>query len=303
MVRKIVFFLIVVMCATPWMGPPLALFAGLILAQTWGSPYPELGEKTSKRLLQISIVGLGFGMNLQTAIASSLHGMVLIVGSIFFTLALGIYAGRLLRVNGVTALLISVGTAICGGSAIAAVSPILKARPSQITVALGTVFMLNALALFLFPFIGHLLSMDQERFGLWAAIAIHDTSSVVGAGQAYGPQALELAVTIKLARALWIFPVSLGVMFFNREGGHKLYVPWFILGFLLSMVAATYLPQLHVFHQSMSILAKKLLVVTLFLVGTGMTRENIREVGGRPFLLGVLLWLAVSLVSLLAIMI
>ena len=161
--------------------------------------------------------------------------------------------------------------------------------------------MLNALALFLFPLIGHLLGLDQEQFGMWAAIAIHDTSSVVGAGQAYGPRALELAITIKLARALWIFPVVLGLMLFGRNSGHRLSFPWFILGFALAMVLNTYLPQLQAPFQSLTILAKKLMVMSLFLIGTGMTRENIRAVGGRPFLLGTLLWFTISVLSLLVI--
>ena len=225
-----------------WVTPPVALFLGLIFALTCGQAHPKFNKKTSKYLLQYSVVGLGFGMNLHSALASGKEGMEFTVISVIGTLVIGWFIGRkLFKIDRNTAYLISSGTAICGGSAIAAVGPVLRAKDSEMSVALGTIFILNAIALFIFPMIGHALSMDQQQFGTWAAIAIHDTSSVVGAGAAYGEEALKVATTIKLTRALWIIPMAFATSFIFKSKGQKISIPWFIFFFVLAMVVNTYL--------------------------------------------------------------
>lgn len=299
MLQRVLFYGLGILCLTPLVGPALALLLGLVLAQTTGNPLPQATQQVSKGLLQVSVVGLGFGMNWFSAMESSAQGMGLIVGSIFFTLFLGVALGKMLKVEPVTALLVSVGTAICGGSAIAAVSPILKAKAQQMTVALGIVFLLNALALFLFPHLGTWLHMGEKEFGIWAAIAIHDTSSVVGAAKVYGNAALETAVTLKLTRALWILPLALLLMMY--KGKQKLRFPWFILGFVLAMLINTFFPALHDLNAALVIMAKQLLVLTLFLIGAGLDKNSIRSVGLKPFILGICLWVVISVLSLLVI--
>ena len=225
-----------------WVTPPVALFIGLLFALVFGQPFPGFNKKISKKLLQYSVVGLGFGMNIEASVASGKEGMAFTIISVFGTLLIGWLIGRkLLKVDRNTSYLISSGTAICGGSAIAAVGPVIKAKDSEMSVALGIVFILNAIALFIFPAIGKSLGLDEHQFGTWAAIAIHDTSSVVGAGAAYGEEALKVATTIKLTRALWIIPVAFLTSFIFRTKGSKINIPWFILFFVLAMVANTYL--------------------------------------------------------------
>ena len=202
--NKPLFILLFVLCLMPFISPAIALFLGLALGMTAGQPFPKFSKKTSKYLLQFSVVGLGFGMNLHESLRTGKEGMLFTVVSVVAVLALGMYLGKRLMMDRKTAYLISAGTAICGGSAIAAVAPVVKANDNEMSMSLGTIFILNAIALFIFPPIGHLLGMSQEQFGMWAAIAIHDTSSVVGAGAAYGEQALEIATMVKLTRALWI---------------------------------------------------------------------------------------------------
>lgn len=282
-----------------WLTPPIALFAGLFFALLFGVAYPRFNKKASKFLLQYSVVGLGFGMNLHSALASGREGMLFTIVSVAGTLLLGWFLGRkLLKVDRNTSYLIGAGTAICGGSAIAAVAPIVKARESEMTVALGTVFILNALALFLFPYIGHHLEMGQEAFGTWAAIAIHDTSSVVGAGSAYGEEALRVATTVKLTRALWIIPMALATSFIFKRKGQKISIPWFIFFFVLAMVVNTFFlssfPQI---GATISGLARKGLTLTLFLIGASLSLDVLRQVGIKPLLLGLLLWIIVSLIT------
>ena len=225
---------------THWLTPPEALFLGLAFALVCGQSHPKFNKKTSKYLLQYSVVGLGFGMNLHSALASGKEGMEFTVISVIGTLVIGWFIGRkLFKIDRNTAYLISSGTAICGGSAIAAVGPVLKAKDSEMSVALGTIFVLNAIALFVFPVIGHWLGMSQHEFGTWAAIAIHDTSSVVGAGAAYGEEALKVATTIKLTRALWIIPLAFVTSFLFKSKGQKVSIPWFIFFFILAMVVNT----------------------------------------------------------------
>ena len=290
----------------PFTSAALALLAGTALALALGNPYQQLTRKWTHALLALSVVGLGAGMNLRTVLKAGLHGLGYTVLSIGFTLTLGLWLARRFKVNRDTGLLVTVGTAICGGSAIAAVAPVIQAEEHDVTVALATVFLLNAVALFLFPPVGHALGMSQDGFGLWSALAIHDTSSVVGAGMAYGPRALEVATTVKLARALWIVPVSLAVGALwnrgeSREARPQAKKPWFILGFLVAAALATYVPVLHTPGLLLARVAKQGLVLTLFLIGANLTREALRKVGARPFVLGVTLWLVVSVVSAVAI--
>ena len=279
-----------------WVTPPVALFVGLAFALICGQAHPKFNKKTSKYLLQYSVVGLGFGMNLQASLASGKEGMEFTIISVVGTMLIGWFIGkRMLRVDRDTAYLISSGTAICGGSAIAAVGPVLKANDSSMSVALGTIFILNAIALFVFPAIGHALDLSQQQFGTWAAIAIHDTSSVVGAGAAYGKEALEVATTIKLTRALWIIPLALVTSFIFKGDGKKISIPWFIFFFILAIVVNTYLldsvPQ--VGHE-IARFARKGLTITLFFIGASLSMDVVRQVGIRPMIQGILLWLVIS---------
>lgn len=284
-----------------WVTPPIALFLGLLFALTCGQAHPKFNKKTSKYLLQYSVVGLGFGMNLHSAVASGKEGMEFTIISVFGTLIVGWFIGRrLLGIGRNTSYLISSGTAICGGSAIAAVGPVLKAKDSEMSVALGTIFVLNAIALFIFPMIGHALDMTQHQFGTWAAIAIHDTSSVVGAGAAYGEEALKIATTIKLTRALWIIPVAFLTSFVFKNRGQKISIPWFIFFFVLAMIINTYflgnLPEL---GQAINGLARKTLTITMFFIGASLSLDVLRSVGLKPLVQGVLLWTVISISTLI----
>ncbi|WP_246289467.1 YeiH family protein [Hymenobacter terrestris] len=295
---KAVFGLLLVFCLTPWASPPLALALGLVLAQTVGNPFPAFTKRYTAKLLQFSVIGLGFGLNAHAAVQAGREGLLFTIASISGTLVLGYFAGRWLKLGRVVTHLISCGTAICGGSAIAAVGPVVGAKDEEMSVALGTVFVLNAVALFAFPPIGHALAMSQQQFGLWCAIAIHDTSSVVGAASAYGSEALGVATTVKLARALWIIPVALGTAYFFKQKDVKVKLPWFILGFIGAMLLNTYVPATHVVGPWLVQLARLGLVVTLFFIGAGLSFKTIKSVGPRPFGLGVLLWIVISAASL-----
>lgn len=300
--NKPLFILLFALCLMPFISPAVALFLGLAFALTAGQPYPVFTKKTSKYLLQFSVVGLGFGMNLHESLQTGKDGMLFTVVSVAAVLVLGMFLGKRLLMDRKTAYLISAGTAICGGSAIAAVGPVVKADDNEMSMALGTVFILNAVALFIFPPIGHLLDMTQEQFGMWAAIAIHDTSSVVGAGAAYGEKALEIATMVKLTRALWIIPVTVVTMFLFKQKGAKITIPWFIFFFILAMVANTFLSIPEVVSSSLVWAAKKGLTVTLFLIGSGLSRKVIKQVGVRPMIQGVILWIFIGLISLGVIM-
>jgi uncharacterized integral membrane protein (TIGR00698 family) len=283
-----------------WVTPPVALFAGLLFALTCGQAYPKWNKKVSKMLLQYSVVGLGFGMNLEASLASGREGMMFTIISVIGTMVLGMLIGvKLLKVNKDTAYLISSGTAICGGSAIAAVGPVIKAKEHEMSVALATIFVLNAVALFVFPVLGHLLGLSQEEFGTWAAIAIHDTSSVVGAGAAYGEKALEVATTIKLTRALWIIPLALVTSAMRHEKGSKISVPWFIFYFIAAMLLNTYvLDGVPMVGQVVSSIARKGLILTMFFIGASLSRDVLRSVGVKPLVQGVMLWIVISVGSL-----
>ena len=300
--RQVVFGLLLLFCLTPWASPPVALALGLVLAQTLGNPFAGQTKAATAKLLQYSVVGLGFGMNAHAAVQAGRAGLLFTVASIFGTLILGYFAGRWLGLGRRVAHLISCGTAICGGSAIAAVGPVLRARDEEISVALGTVFVLNAIALFAFPAIGHALAMTQQQFGLWCAIAIHDTSSVVGAAKVYGDQALQVATTVKLARALWIIPVSIATAMIFKQEGVKIKIPYFIFGFIAAMLLNTYVPALRPLGPVLVALAKIGLTLTLFFIGASLSAQTVRSVGAKPYLLGVLLWVVVSGVSLYVIL-
>ena len=290
-------------CAS-WVTPPVALFLGLAFALLCGQAYPAFNKKVSKKLLQYSVVGLGFGMNLHASLASGKEGMMFTIVSVVGTMVMGMLIGRkLLKMNRDTSYLISSGTAICGGSAIAAVGPVIKAKDSDMSVALATIFVLNAIALFVFPVLGQWLGLTQQEFGTWAAIAIHDTSSVVGAGAAYGEEALQVATTIKLTRALWIIPLALVTSFIFKSEGKKVSIPWFILWFIVAILINTYLldavPQV---GKAISGLARKGLIITMFFIGASLSTNVLKAVGVKPLVQGVLLWLVISIGSLAYIM-
>lgn len=288
------------MAFSSWITPPVALFIGLAFALLCEQAYPKFNKKVSKKLLQYSVVGLGFGMNLHTSLASGKEGMMFTIISVIGTMLIGMFIGRkILKVNRDTSYLISSGTAICGGSAIAAVGPVIKAKDSDMSVALATIFILNAIALFIFPVFGQWLGLSQQDFGTWAAIAIHDTSSVVGAGAAYGEEALQVATTIKLTRALWIIPLALATSVIFKNGGKKISIPWFILWFIVAILLNTYvLDTVPEVGKLISGLARKGLIITMFFIGASLSTDVLKSVGVKPLIQGVLLWIVISISSL-----
>lgn len=295
------FIIAIVLCATPYVSAPIALVGGFLFTLFFGHPFEKLNHKATNLLLKASVVGLGFGMNLDSALAAGRDGFWLTVCSITLVLTLGYFIGKRLGMPRRTSHLVASGTAICGGSAIAAVAPAVNASEKEMSVSLGVVFLLNAIALVVFPFIGHLLGLTQHQFGLWSAIAIHDTSSVVGAASAYGDEALMVATTVKLARALWIIPISLLSAVLFKSSGKKISIPWFIFFFILAMLANTYLPFVSTFGPAINSISKTALVVTLFLIGAGLSVEKIKSVGWKPLILGIVLWVIVSVLSLVAV--
>jgi uncharacterized integral membrane protein (TIGR00698 family) len=300
-VTRIAFLILTATTMTGYVTPPLALALGLTYALTIGNPFPDAGHRASRILLQWSVVGLGFGMNLAAVWHAGRTGFGFTVATIWGTLLAGTLLGRLLGVESTTSTLVSVGTSICGGSAIAAVGAVLEANASAMSVSLCTVFVLNAVALFIFPPMGHVLGMDQAHFGLWSAIAIHDTSSVVGAAAKYGEEALSVATTVKLARALWIFPIALGLALLKRRGTAGIKLPWFILAFPAAAAVRTLWPQGECAYEAIKHAAKLGLTLTLFLIGASLSRQALKSVGIRPLVQGVLLWILVSAVGLMAV--
>lgn len=297
----------ILLCLTPWGAPGVALGAGLVFALILGNPYRDTGGRYVRALLQTSVVLLGFGVDLGAVLRVGAHGLLFAAVTIFATLTLGYWLARLLGVAPRTSLLISSGTAICGGSAIAAVGSAVEAQPSEMSVAMGTVFCLNAVALYLFPPLGHLLGLSQEQFGTWAGIAIHDVSSVAGAAAQYGDAALRTATVVKLSRVLWILPLTLAaaMLFRHRQTGAPrpaAGVPWFIAGFLLASALASVVPTVAQVAPALVHLAKTGFAFTLFCIGASLSREALRAVGYRPLLQGLLLWLFVSGTALLAVL-
>jgi len=297
--RLALWLVLALLSLLPWVSSPLALFSGAVLGLTLGNPKPDLSRKLTQKLLMISVIGLGAGMDLRVVAQVGAQGILYTAVGITLTLLLGLALGRLLGSSPAVSTLVSVGTAICGGSAIAAVAPVIKAKHHDVTVALATVFLLNASALLLFPWLGHQLDLSERAFGLWSALAIHDTSSVVGATMQYGRDALETGATVKLARALWIVPVTLVIawMTARKQTGKavsSIKVPWFIGGFVLMAALVTFVPALQEPGHAMEWIARRGLVLTLFLIGSNLTRESLKTVGIRPLAQGIALWAVVA---------
>jgi uncharacterized integral membrane protein (TIGR00698 family) len=294
---KIVFLLALILCLSGWISPPVALSLGIIFGLSIRHPYPHFSRSAARILLQVSVVALGFGMNLDEIVKAGRNGFIYTALGISFSLIVGLALGKFLRIGGNASYLITAGTAICGGSAIAAIGPILHADDEEMAVSLGTVFILNSIALLAFPPIGNILHLTQSQFGLWAALAIHDTSSVVGAAAKYGAQALVVGTTVKLARALWIVPLALVTATVKRSKT-RVPLPWFILFFCLAAVINTYVPAFGNFDRWAFSAGRLGLTATLFLIGTGISLATVKSVGWRPLLQGVLLWIMVATVTL-----
>ncbi len=298
---KLLFWLLLLVCCLPLVTAPMALTAGLVFGLAIGNPWKNSTSTWSRRLLQSSVVGLGFGINLPVILQTGKDAFLYTAISISFTMLAGWLLGRLFKTPQRTSTLISFGTAICGGSAIAAMAPVIKAKGEETGVALATIFTLNSIALILFPPLGHLLGMGQQQFGLWSALAIHDTSSVVGAAAAYGSLALAIGTTVKLTRALWIMPSALLAAWLTKSEG-KAKFPLFIIGFIAAAAIKTALPQFEQLWHPLNSIAKQSLVVTLFLIGSGLTRELLAKTGIKPLAQGVTLWIIVSVASATAIL-
>ncbi len=299
-------------CGVELISAPIALFLGLVFAIFFGIPYPKFNKKLSKYLLQASVVGLGFGMNLEKSLQSGAEGMIFTVASVITVMVVGVLLGRFMSIDSKTSYLISSGTAICGGSAIAAVGGVLNAKENEMAVSLGVIFILNAIALFIFPPLGHAIGLTQHQFGTWAAIAIHDTSSVVGAGAAYGPEACDLATLIKCTRALWIIPLAFFTMWYygkstslrsgeGKDGKKgKVSIPWFIFLFVAAMIFNTYVgsESLRPVYDGLVVIAKQCLIAVLFAIGAGLSLKVIKQVGVKPLVQAVILWIVIGVGSL-----
>jgi uncharacterized integral membrane protein (TIGR00698 family) len=295
---KPTFIILFLLTAIPIVTSPVALVAGFAFSFLFDNPFPDKSARLSKTLLKISVVGLGFGVNFTEVIEVGKSSLLLTLGSITATVVLGELLGRALRLPANTRTLVSFGTAICGGSAIAAMAPVIKAKDDEIAISLATIFSLNALALVLFPPLGHVFGLSQQQFGLWSALAIHDTSSVVGASATYGALALSIGTTAKLTRALWIAPCTLVASLFNKSK-ERTGIPLFIIGFVAAAFINTWLPAFDELWNGLYLVARQTLVMTLFLIGAGLTRKVLKQVGIKPLLLGVILWIIVSTTVLL----
>lgn len=301
-INKLIFIALALLCLSPIVTPTIALALGIVLAQLIKNPFEEVSSKGTQWMLKASVVGLGFGMNVNSALSAGKEGFLLTVASIGLTLTLGLLLTKFLGIDKKIGKLISSGTAICGGSAIAAVSPIIKANSKQISIAIGIVFLLNSIALFIFPSIGHYFNLTQHQFGIWSAVAIHDTSSVVGAADIYGDEALKVATTVKLARALWILPLSVVFAAIGKRGAGKVKVPYFIGLFILAIIVNTYIPASEIIAPYMVIISKLLLTLVLFLIGTTLNFSSLKQVGAKPLLLAISIWAFVSVFSLFIIL-
>ena len=301
-IRQAIFILLIILCLFPIISPAIALFLGLVVANVFGHPFLHLNHKATTILLQGSVVGLGFGMNAHSAVAAGQEGFLFTIGSIVATITLGTLLGKWFKIQKKTSHLISCGTAICGGSAIAAIAPVIQSDEKQTSVALGVIFILNSVALFAFPVVGHWLHMSQNDFGMWCAIAIHDTSSVVGAANKYGAEALQVAATVKLARALWIIPVALITSAVFKNKASKVKIPYFIGLFILAMICNTYFSAVTSVAPYFVSVAKAGLTVTLFLIGAGLSNTVLKSVGILPLLQGIILWVSIAIGTLLAIL-
>ncbi|MCO5249173.1 MAG: putative sulfate exporter family transporter [Chitinophagales bacterium] len=296
--QKVIFISLAILCVTPLITSPIALGLGFFVAFFVGNPFGDKPHQYIHTLLKISIIGLGFGLKLNEALQAGKTGFLMTIVSIFSVIIVGFIVGKLFKIDKPLSYLISVGTAICGGSAIAAVSPIIKAKANQISIALAIIFTLNSIALFIYPSIGHWFHLSQEQFGLWCAIGIHDTSSVVGAASKYGDDALKVATTVKLARALWIIPVSLLTMLFFKSQDSKVKIPWFIGLFIIAILLNTYIPALDIISRPVISISKAGLNLTLFLIGTTLTMTTLKTISWKPLVLALILWFSVSIGSL-----
>jgi uncharacterized integral membrane protein (TIGR00698 family) len=292
-VQRPLFFLLILLSATPLCGPATALIIGIIFSLFVGNPWPKESSVWSKKLLQLSVVGLGFGVGITDVWHAGREAVLYTPISIAVTVFAGLLLGRMLRTPSRTSALISFGTAICGGSAIAAMAPVINADDEEIVVSMATVFSLNAVALLIFPPLGHIFGLTERQFGLWAALAIHDTSSVVGASSAYGASALAIGTTVKLARAIWIAPSALIASRFTHSQA-KPGIPLFIIGFIAAASVRSLFPAMALPWQIFAAMARQGLVITLFLIGTGLNREVLKRVGLRPLTQGIVLWVIVS---------
>lgn len=300
MIQKVIgkfYYVIPVLCLFPFFSAPLSLFLGILLAFIYKGPEVIKTGKLTKYLLQASIVCMGFSMPIAEVIQTGKTGFLITIVSVVVTLLFGIVLGKWLKVGKNTATLISSGTAICGGSAIAAVAPVLGAKNNEISFSLAVIFVLNAIALFIFPVIGHFLQMDQTHFGYWAAIAIHDTSSVVGACSAYGEQALQVGTTVKLTRTLWIIPLALGIALFNKNSTSKINIPWFIFLFIAAIVVGNYIPDMAETNAHLTWLGKKGMIITLFFIGASINLNEVKKTGLNTFALGIILWITIAILS------
>ncbi|MCA1919538.1 MAG: putative sulfate exporter family transporter [Flavobacterium piscis] len=300
--QQAIFALIIALCLFSIISPPIALLLGVVMVNVFGNPFVAFNHIAITYLLQFSVIGLGFGMNATAAISAGKEGFILTIFSIFSTLILGAFLGKWLKTDKKTSHLISCGTAICGGSAIAAISPVIKSNENQTSIALGVIFILNSIALFVFPIIGHQLDLSQKEFGLWCAIAIHDTSSVVGAANKYGAEALQIATTVKLARALWIIPISLLTAVIFKNKSQKIKIPYFIGLFILAMLFNSYVPQTAIVSSYIVNIAKIGLTITLFLIGATLNLNTLKAVGVKPLLQGVFLWIFIAGLGLASIL-
>ncbi|SIQ32695.1 YeiH family protein [Maribacter ulvicola] len=299
---KLTYFLIIIMVLLGVINSPIALLLGFVYTLIFNNPFKEYSRIAIQYFLKISVIGLGFGMFIKETLATSKEGLSITIYSIVLTVSLGLLLTRILKLDLKLGHLITSGTAICGGSAIAAISPVIKARGNTISLALGIVFLLNAIALFVFPAVGYYLNLTQEQFGLWCAIAIHDTSSVVGAALGYGEEALRIATTVKLSRTLWIIPLSILSMFLFKTKGEKIKIPYFIILFMIAIL----INSCHILPKPTTVLivllSKRLLVITLFLVGSNISISDLKSTGFKPILLALILWMFISSFSLLYIM-
>lgn len=298
---KILFIIAMILCLSGYVSSPVALVGGFLFTYFLGHPFLSLNSKAVNWLLKIAVVGLGFGMNLLETVNAGKDGFLLTVFSISATLILGYFLGKLLKMDRKGSHLISSGTAICGGSAIAAVAPVINASEKDISISLGVIFLLNSIALIVFPPMGHLFGLTQHQFGLWCAIAIHDTSSVVGAAYTFGEEALKVATTVKLARALWIIPLSLLSVFLFKGKGKSIKIPYFIFLFILAIIMNSYLPIPEMITEGITTISKSLLVLTLFLIGAGLSIDKIKSAGWKPMILGISLWVFISISSIFVI--
>ncbi|WP_027124394.1 YeiH family protein [Gelidibacter mesophilus] len=296
---KSIFIILILIALFGFLNSPVALLLGFLFTLIFSNPFINQSQKAIHLLLKIAVVGLGFGMVLKETLRTSKDGFGLTFYSIILTVSLGLILTKILKLDKKLGHLVTSGTSICGGSAIAAISPVIKADGKTISLALGIVFLLNAIALFIFPAVGHVLNLSQHQFGLWCAIAIHDTSSVVGAAMGYGNEALRIATTVKLSRTLWIIPLSIFSMFLFKTKGEKVRIPYFILLFILAIIINSYNVLPTIITTNIVLISKRLLVVTLFLVGSTISITDLKEIGSRPILLAISLWIFISIFSLL----